>query len=269
LQAACSNLIQKMYRPGPCLSIRLSVLHHVRPHLMSTPQPSISVQFVSEWRVRRPHLYRYLEKRFADEFFRTGALRLSSFAHFSSHADEQRLDDSEGKGILSHVNSEGDGQTLIAAMSQGQDAFVLCTSLIYSDELAKAFNTDSGFRVNDIFAFANAISRHVSGFTVGLEGACLYLKKKVLDRDMGCIDIDSWRTDASAPNLDMGRMAQTLLNIAGDDLYFLKSLRYASQSEYRLLWLTSGQMSPFVDIVCPEARQFCTPFQNLRTEMGQ
>ena len=236
---------------------------------MNTPQPSISVQFGSEWRIRRPHLYRYLEKQFVDEFFSTGTLRLSSFAHFATHADEQRLDRSEGTGIITHVNSEGEGQTLMAVMGQGQNAYVLCTSLIYSDELASAFATDSGFRINDIFAFANAISRHVPGFSSGIEGPCVYLNQRVLDRDMGHIDIESWRTDASAPDLDMGRMTQALSNMAGDDLYFLKNLKHASQSEYRLLWSTSGQMSPFIDILCPEARQFCTPFENLRTEMGQ
>jgi hypothetical protein len=236
---------------------------------MNTPQPSISVQFASEWRIRRPHLYRYLEKQFVDEFFSTGNLRLSSFAHFATHADEQRLDRSEGTGIITHVNSEGEGQTLIAVMGQGQNAYVLCTSLIYSDELASVFATDSGFRINDIFAFANAISRHVPGFSSGIEGPCVYLNQRVLDRDMGRIDIESWRTDASAPDLDMGRMTQALSNMAGDDMYFLKNLKHASQSEYRLLWSTSGQMSPFIDILCPEARQFCTPFENLRTEMGQ
>lgn len=236
---------------------------------MSKPQQSISVQFGSEWRIRRPHLYRYLEKQFVDRFFETGMLRLSSFEKFSQHTDEQRLDRSEGKGIVTHVNAEGEGQTIIAAIGQGQNAYVLCASSMYTDGLAESFKTDSGFRVNDIFGFANAISRHVPGFVVGLEGPCLYLQKKVLDRNMGRIDLDTLRVSPDSKNLDLSRMAQTVFSMAGDDMFFLKDSRYANQNEYRLLWVTAGQISPYVDINCPEARVFCTRFEDLRIEMGQ
>ena len=233
---------------------------------MNKPQPSISVQFGTEWRIRRPYLYRYLEKRFVDAFFETGKLRISSFSSFSEHSDEQRLDTSEGKGIVSHTNSEGEGQTIIAAIGQGHNAYVLCASTFYGSNLADAFNTDSGFRIDDIFGFANAISRHVPGFNIGLEGPCLYLEQRVLERDMGRIDLEEMRISPDSNNLDMGKMMGSMFSIAGDDMFFLEHSKYAHQSEYRLLWHTPKEVQSSLDVECPEAAKFCTRFEEMNAE---
>lgn len=235
---------------------------------MSKPQPSISVQFGSEWKIRRPYLYRYLEKQFVNAFFETGALRLSSFEAFSKHKDEQRLDGSEGRGIVSHTNSEGSGQTMMAVIGQGHRAYVLCAATIYSPDIAQDFATNSGFRINDILGFSNAIARHIPGFNAGSEGSCHYLPKRVLDRDMGLVDIEAMRVSPGSKNLDMGKMMQAVFGMAGDDLLFLKHIRYAHQNEYRLLWNTSRDIDTHIDIQCPEARQFCTRFEDLRVENG-
>lgn len=230
---------------------------------MSKPQPSISLQFGSEWRIRRPSLYRYLKKGHVDEFFDNGILRLSSFEMFSKHNDEQRLDKSEGRGVVSHRNTEGEGSVVIAGVAQGQNAYVFCTSTIYSEDTANAFGTDSGFRIDNIAEFANAVCRHVPGFIGGLEGQCLYLQERVLRRNMGQIDLDSaWRSkDLNTVNVK--EMNSFIYSMAGDDLFFLKNSRYANQNEYRLLWLTSSRAKSHIDIVCPEARSFCTRFEEI------
>lgn len=235
---------------------------------MSKPQASISVQFGSEWRIRRPYLYRYLERPYVDAFFETGALRLSSFEQFSKHSDEQRLDGSEGRGIVSNITADSGGQTIMAAIGQGHTAYVLSTSNIFSAGISNDFKTDSGFRINDVLGFANAVSRHVPGFKAGMEGACHYLPKRMLERDMGHIDIDAMRVSSDSKEIDMGKMMQTVFGLAGDDMFFLKHIRYASQNEYRLLWNTSNDVDGYIDIVCPEARQFCTRFEELSVENG-
>lgn len=233
------------------------------------PQPSISVQFGSEWRIKRPYLYRYLEKQYVDSFFDSGLLRLSSFEAFSKHKDEQRLDSSEGKGIITHVNSEGTGQTIMAAVGQGHNCYVLCSATFYATEIADDFAADSGFRINDVLGFANAVSRQIPGFVAGLEGPCHYLQKKVLDRDVGHVDLDSMRVSPESKNIDMDKLMQTVFGMAGDDLFFIKHSKYASQNEYRLLWSTINKMATHIDIECPEAIQFCTRFEDLRAENGK
>ncbi|HET6763271.1 MAG TPA: hypothetical protein VFH27_06355 [Longimicrobiaceae bacterium] len=63
--------------------------------------------------------------------------------------------------------------------------------------------------------------------------------------------------------LDMGKVFHMFFEMAGDDLFFLKPVRYAHQNEYRLLWHTTRIVPGYIDIVCPEARQFCTRFEDL------
>jgi len=236
---------------------------------MSKPQPSISLQFGSEWRIRRPYLYRYLEKAYVEAFFETGALRLSSFSQFSKHSDEQRLDGSEGRGIVSNITTDAGGQTIMAAIGQGHTAYVLSASTLFSAEISKDFETDSGFRINDVLGFANAVSRHIPGFNAGMEGPCHYLPKRVLERDMGHVNIEEMRVNPDSKEIDMGKMMQAVFGLAGDDMFFLKHSGYASQNEYRLLWNTSIEVDGFIDIVCPEARQFCTRFEEMRVENGR
>ncbi len=233
---------------------------------MSKPQPSISIQFGREWRIRRPIVYRYLEKQFVDAFFETGALRLSSFAAFAKHTDEERLDGAEGTGMVVHRNHEGQGQTIVATVAQGHNAFVLCGSTSLRLELSKTFGTNSGFRINDSIGFSEAISKYIPGFYIGMEGPCMYVAKRIVDRDMGPINLETLKVAPGAKEFDMGKMFQTVFSIAGDDLFFLKSEKYAHQNEYRLLWHTPRDVSGHIDILCPEARQYCSRFEDLFVE---
>lgn len=230
---------------------------------MKKPQQSISLNIGSEWKIRRPNIYRYLNKEHVDSFFETGDLRLSSFDVFSEHEDEQRFDDSEGQGTVVNRTSEGKGQTISAFMSQGQKGYVLCGSMSYNNELAEDFGTDSGFRIDNIVGFGHAVSRFVPGFIFGLEGPCIYLDSKILDRDLGQIDINSLRTSTDFKNIDVNKLKNVVSRIAGDDLYFVKDKKFAHQNEYRLIWQKSQEVKSFLNIQCTEAIQFCTRFEDI------
>jgi hypothetical protein len=233
---------------------------------MSRPQQPISIQFGREWRIRRPAIYRYLERNFVDAFFETGSLRISSFCKFAQHSDEERKDGAEGRGVVIHRNSEGQGQTMVAGIGQGSNAYVLCGSTIFQPELAQSFGTDSGFRINDSLGFGETISRYIPGFSIGQEGACLYLAKRTVYRDMGPIDFDALKVHADGDAIDLGKMSQAIFGAAGDDLMFIKSDKFSHQNEYRLLWHTPREVSGHIDIECPEARQFCTRFEDMWAE---
>jgi hypothetical protein len=74
------------------------------------------------------------------------------------------------------------------------------------------------------------------------------------------------KTSKEEKEMDMGKLAQNIFATAGDDLFFLKSDVYAHQNEYRLLWLSRHDVTGHIDIVCPEARQFCTRFEDMWSE---
>lgn len=230
---------------------------------MSKPQTPISVQFTQEWRIRRPVVYRYMDKRFVDDFFSKGALRISTFSKFTLHDDKERKDADEGFGVVSHRNNEGEGQFMVAGLNQGSNAYVLCGSMNFSQNLSTAFDTDSGFRINDTLGFSAAIARYIPGFYIGQEGPCFYVGRKAVHRDMGVIDFNP---PPGSNSTDLTEVSNFILQAAGDDLFFMKDESYSHQNEYRLLWHTPNEVSGFIDITCPDAVQYCTRFENLLDE---
>jgi hypothetical protein len=147
-------------------------------------------------------------------------------------------------------------------MGQGHDAYVLCGAIKHTSELSEAFTVNSGFRINDTTSFGCAIANVVPGFRVGLEGSCIYAEERVVRRMAGQIDIEQMRISPDENGLDMGKMFAAISNIAGDDLFFLKQKNYEHQCEYRLVWAASNSQD-YLDITCPEAREFCTRFEDL------
>ena len=230
---------------------------------MSKPQARVAITMATEWAIRRPYVFRYMPKEYVDAFFSGGTLRLSSFSAFSKHKDEQRLDKNEGNGILVNIDDEGTGQTVFAVMRQGHDAYVLCGSTIYSNDLAEAFCTDSGFRINDPTAFGCTIAQAIPGFRAGLEGACIYLDKRTVNRKAGKLDLESMKIHPDKSDLDMEKMFNAIFGMTGDDLFFLKNLQYQHQAEYRLLWSVARDVADLIEVKCPDAVQFCTRFEDL------
>lgn len=233
---------------------------------MSQPQSSIQIGFQRPWQIRRPLVYRYLDRQWVDAFFETGTLRLSSFATFSQHGDEQRKDEHEGSGVVVHENPDKKNPfTIFSKISQGQNSYVLCGSTRFDPEIGKAFNADSGFRINDPTAFANAISSHIPGFRAGMEGLCNYRGRKAVDRAIQNYQLEDFE-NPDGQTIDMEKAMQAVFGVAGDELFFLKLTQYAIQSEYRFLWFTHQKGHDSKVIECPEALQFCTRFEDLWTE---
>jgi len=201
------------------------------------------------WTIRRPHLYRHLEKQYVDLFFERGILRLSSFARFSKHKDEQRFDANEGRGVVTHMTDEGGGQTIMVAAALGENAYALSSSLFYKAATGTDFNTDSGFRINDSVEFAAAIARELPFFAGGMEGPCIYQSRPMLHRDYG--------------QLGQNGQIDFQKDLKMNELCFLKSDRYTTQCEYRILWATSRKTDEFIDVHCPDAVKFCTRFEDL------
>ena len=232
---------------------------------MSKPQHPISIPFSRGWNIRRPYLYRYMKREYVDRFFDDGTLRLSSFSYFGKHPDEERGDNQEGRGVVIHRNAEGEGQTILSKMAKGIDTFILCGSMRFSDDLARAFDTDSGFRIDDTTAFSDIVARHIPGFVQGAEGPCMYMARRMVVRDMGRIDFEAMKK-GPGENYNIDKLLQVMNTMAGDDLFYIKLIKYAHQSEYRLIWGARQIVGDYIEIKCPEALQFCTRFEDLIAE---
>lgn len=234
---------------------------------MNKPSTNIVVNFGRQWSIRRPAVYRYLDKTYVDDFFDRGVLRLSSFSAFANHSDEERTDTKEGDGVLVHENADNNNPfTVFSRIQQGQKAYVLCGSTHYTQDLSDRFSATSGFRINDTTSFADAIANSLSGFTGGIEGSCWYMDHRAIGRSFKNINLDDFKMNDGSGNLDFEKMASLSMDLAGVDLFFIKETKYSPQCEYRLLWFTNRTMSDFIEIECPEAVQFCTRFEDTWTE---
>jgi len=220
------------------------------------------VQFLSTWTVATPQPYRYLDREYVEAFFSDGSLRLSSFAKFAQHEDELRRDEHEGATSVIVRANQGEMKTIAAFMQMGYNAYVLCASSYFSDDLMRRFGCDSFLRVNNTTEFANAVSRHIPGFVHGTEGMCIYEENPGILRDvetgwsMNQEEIDGELTYDPA---DLQRIKDHLQQTAGLLPVFLKNAVFAEQAEYRMLWFTQSMAEEVLTIRVPEARQFCTP----------
>lgn len=52
------------------------------------------------------------------------------------------------------------------------------------------------------------------------------------------------------------------LPIHGPESYFLKTIRYQEQSEYRIIWKTDREVPNNIIIECPEAVKFCEKIED-------
>ncbi|SDY65347.1 hypothetical protein [Nitrosomonas sp. Nm33] len=229
---------------------------------MSNPQVAISISFHRQWNIRLPYVYRYLEKEYVDNFFEKGIIRLSSFENFSKHSDEHRLDSEEGRGVFINATREPKPQTVIAGISYGRNAYVLCGSTIYKNEMSRDFRTNSGFRINDTTGFAEAISRYLPGCVGGIEGLCTYLDKRTSYRTTRALDIQN----RDGHGIDIQKTMGEIFQRAGDDFLFMKHSSYSSQNEYRIIWAVPNNVSGYIDVVCLEAVKFCTRFEDMHSE---
>jgi len=220
------------------------------------------VQFLSMWTVATPQPYRYLDREYVEAFFRHGTLRLSTFSKFAQHKDELRRDEHEGvTGVVVRAN-QGEMKTIAARVQMGYDAHILCSSSYFSEDLMRRFGCDSYFRINDTTGFANAVSRHIPGFTHGAEGMCVHEEDPGILRDVEM----GWTMTQEEVNGqltydpgDLQRIRDYLQQAAGLLPVFLKKAVFAEQAEYRMVWFTPAMADGFLTITVPEARQFCTP----------
>lgn len=223
------------------------------------PITSISVTFQQPWLVRIPFVYRYLDKKYVDSFFETGKLRLSTFKKFSQHADEERNDSTEGYAVVSAQSSNREGGYIGGSIGLGQSSYILCGSTVLDNSIARNFDTNSGFIINDTVNFSAAIARAIPSFVAGAQGSCMYQERRSVHRNAK-FDLDSHRISPESNHLNMGKMFETLSQHAGDDPMFLKHIKYQNQHEYRFIWHASYLLDDYLNIECPDARQFCSRF---------
>jgi hypothetical protein len=192
-----------------------------------------------------------MEKQYVDEFFNSGKLRIPSFKRFRSNTDEELGDPVEG--LISAKIATPKGSHSIVAIN-GQEAYVLCATTVESKSLEAKFKTEYGFRILNSLGFSNSISSHIAGFVGGLEGLCSYRDETSINKSIK----ESFPPPESFSNPEVwSQEYDKFIGIQSRDAFFIKHAKYAHQTEYRFIWFAQGIEKEYIDIICPEARQFC------------
>jgi hypothetical protein len=177
-------------------------------------------------------------KTYIDDFFESGHLRLSSFDHFKSHTDVERLDANEGEGVhfgeYRSPHDPDDASTVAMVTGTGQSFYVLCGSILESTDLLSDFGSDGYFVIENPTGFANEVRRHVTGCLGGLQGHCIYPPRgrgvsRRLDENPRQIIEDATRADGT---VDMAAIPAMASLTVGNESFFTKDSRYRHQAEY-------------------------------------
>lgn len=211
------------------------------------------LSFSTNWVVRLPHVFRTMQKEHVDAFFESGALRLSSFGRFRTNPDEIRNDPEEGGALL--MGSHEKVQKIFIDVSPPLSAWVLCGTTVFEPELMRRFG-DACFRIFDPLAFARAVADAIPYFRGGYEGFCLYQSERAVRRQLESFEQVGLIPDGEGKaRLQIGGPQEPNLN--SPDRYFVKLMKYSSEAEYRWIWQVARQSGPTLDVLCPEAREFC------------
>jgi hypothetical protein len=209
--------------------------------------------------IMTPAVFRVLKRRWVDAFFETGELRLSSFAQFAKHTDEQR-NDKEGNNTITLRGASTTGFARIHGT--GSNAYVLCaTALEPSQTLLTAFNCDAAIQIFDPIAFAIVVSNQIPNFRGLLVGHCVYTARSV-QMKVKDVDIKAFQTSPGSNVIDLNKAAGFFLNAAGASVYFRKAATptFLTQAEYRWVFLTSQSSQETLTLRVPDAREFCLPW---------
>ena len=209
-------------------------------------------------------LYKFIERRYLDNFFHSGELRLGTVQAYRDTVEygAVRGDKSEGehsviRSIDDTVTLKDNSEPIISEMinlapgasahltnvsfvvkRRSTDAFIFCTSYLYSNTLFNAWNKREGldacYEILDLFGFTSAIARTVA------TSARYAGTAKVHYRDE---HVDYRSLYAELPGLS-------------------KLSDYAWQFETRSIWnplLPSPPLRPWI-VRVPDAVKYCRPF---------
>jgi hypothetical protein len=204
-----------------------------------------------------PPVYRFLDQRYADELISTGRLRLSTFAAFGKHTDEERLDKREGYSSLFGHSAETN-KTFVVGRSVGMNAYVLSVSGRSDKTLATQFGADSCIEISNALEFAAMVGGEIPGFQNAFFGPCVYQERRLFQQAIGKFELSDLAVSAEDPTTSVEKVMQKASELGGPIEYFLKLLRYAHQIEYRFIWFTNKPvLQPYFDIENLDMRKIC------------
>jgi len=212
-----------------------------------------------------PTVIRYMNRVHIEDFFQNGKLMLTTYSKCRNHEEQNRLDQNEGKGNfeIEYPSINVSGSRLV-----GKNSYMLCMSMIESEDLSSKFNTDSYLIIDNAILFFDAVAKALAGFEAGKLGPCGYVDSRYLIKK--CVDdlpdpkdmIEAAiQKDQEKLNKSFSEHQEALSKSIDSNIqefpYFIKDSIFSTEAEFRMVWITSYEVNDSIIINCPEAIKYC------------
>ncbi|HRQ85062.1 MAG TPA: hypothetical protein PLV70_08135 [Flavobacteriales bacterium] len=202
-------------------------------------------------------IYRMLSSKvYLQDFWDHGKLRISTLAACKRH---EGLQGDKSEGEVAVWTGLPNGTTIISGYGVGMDAYILCGTVANTKENRKTFHAENtgAIVITDPYGFGLDLGAAIPHVKYGHAGYCDYWESRVIHLEDG--------TDSAAiyASIDFvtGKGLDKFRNITpGEEVFVKEKEPFAAQEEFRFAWFTSKPIDvDYVEIVCPEAREFCKP----------
>lgn len=201
-----------------------------------------------------PPLYRTMEKKYVDEFYEKGNLRLSSFLKFKTTEDSKRKDPDEG---VHEILYKYGNKHIKTKTYHGYHNYILCASTKEDILTSELSNDLAHLIIEKPIPFMHEISKQIPEFIGMRFGPVSYISSGQIKKTLENFDIEIYKDDKG--KLQLFELMQELNKYSGDDALFTKRSEYSFENEYRLIWdvFSEKAVDGFLDIVVPDARKYC------------
>jgi len=238
-----SASISEIIRFGPNLSI--DTLEGICGNMATNRNIQADLTFESEFDgIQNPinKIVKMSKKKYVDDFFNEGKLQLGTFRYFQTMENDEARDPEEGNAVLAARNSH---MTLFGHIGSGFNHYVFCTfDGDPSDDVIRQFGYDDSYEIVNVNGFTEAVSKTINARN-SQRSRCLYKQHKAL--------VSQLKEDYI-----FNVLSADLSSVLADKVqYFIKHKRFAHQQEYRFMWEVEEDKTKPLEIICPEAVQYC------------
>ena len=206
-----------------------------------------------------PMVYRFLDEKYIDDFFKDGNLMLSTYERCRKLEDEKRRDEQEGKNTV--VKTEGKFK-IVQKAGIGYNPLLLCTSLYQIDITGETTSSKFCLEIRDPPKFAEAVAQELAklGHYVidTYIGPCYYSDKVIEGSDESSAIESFLKESERSKTIDQKFFSQITEEVAGQHMYFNKPLKFVRENEYRFVWVVNfdpKDQAFFIKV--PETIKYC------------
>jgi len=196
-----------------------------------------------------------MEQKFVDDFFYKGIIRLSNFATFAQHKDEERGDKGEGHVLSVMTDPEANKSMAFYSMT-GSNAYVLSVTSSTGSDISKAFG-GAHFEIFEPIGFCLEVMNEIPGCTEAMIGHCIYSDNRVLVTTGKVPAMGDLKSELEPNKMSLATMLAHDEALSGPKQYFLKTKKHEWQSEYRFVWETNKKIEGPLLVTAPNLKRYC------------